>query len=83
MRDELYADVSATAAAAAWITILAKLTVCSELIIRASGKSSEIVRGFGPVPFDPADTGQDQTSSGALWRPPAALITAMRGIVPF
>jgi len=48
------------------LMIRAKLTVCSELIIRASGKSSEIVRGFGPVPFDPADTGQDQTSSGAL-----------------
>jgi len=64
------------------LMIRAKLTVCSELIIRASGKSSEIVRGFGPVPFDPADTGQDQTSSGALWKPHAVLITAMRGTVP-
>ena len=48
------------------LMIRAKLTVCSELIIRAGGKSSEIVRGFGPVPFDPAATGQDQTSSDAL-----------------
>jgi hypothetical protein len=48
------------------LMIRAKLTVCPELIIAAGGKSSEIVRGFGPVPFDPADTGQDQTSSDAL-----------------
>ena len=48
------------------LMIRAKLTVCSELIIPGSGRSCEIVRRFGPVPFDPADKGQVQTRCSAL-----------------
>jgi hypothetical protein len=62
--------------------IRAKLTGSPELVICASGTSTEPVRAFGAVPFDPADTGQVQTSSGALRKRPAVIITAMRGNVP-
>ena len=62
--------------------IRAKLTGPPELVICATGSSTEPVRVFGAVPFDPADTGQDQTSSGALRRRPAVIITAMSGNAP-